>query len=162
MLDKRRWARSNNNEDHADHCPLARFSRTLMVRSTLTTPDPNDGAIREGEAPYFSDNGTDTDPTSNVANPPPAHTMMLLLVWSLRVLAVLLAGWAAYWTFFAMMFRLEGFDELEWIKKVDLELGGAFALAVVFFFVPERLKKPMQCFLIIAIAALVGFASADT
>jgi len=123
----------------------------------MTTPDPIDGAIREGEPPYFSGHGSDTDSASNVASSPPMHPGMRIVAGCLRVVAVLLAGWAAFWTYFALWFRLEGSDELEWVKKVDLELGGAFALAVVLFFVPQRLKKPMQCLLILGIAALVWF-----
>jgi hypothetical protein len=57
------------------------------------------------------------------------HTTVWI-VWLLRVIAVLLAGWAAYWTYFAIWFRLEGSDEFEWVKKVDFEHGGCFALAL--------------------------------
>ena len=132
-------------------------SRSTQPTGASVTHDPTDGAIREGEPPYFSGHGSDTGSTGNLGSPPPMHPGMLILVWSLRVVAVLLAGWAAFWTYFAMWFRLEGSDELEWVKKVDLQLGGAFALAVVLFFVPERLKKPIQCLLILGIAALVWF-----
>jgi hypothetical protein len=51
------------------------------------------------------------------------HSVMLILVWFLRVVAVLLAGWAAFWTYFALWFRLEGSSELEWIKGEDLKLA---------------------------------------
>jgi hypothetical protein len=79
--------------------------------------DATHGAIREGEPPYRRGHN------------PSRHPAMLVLVWSLRVVAVLLAGWAANWTYFAMWFRMEGSSELEMIKVVDVELGGAFALA---------------------------------
>src|SRR5262249_22920901 len=129
--------------------------RTQMTGTPLTPHDHADGTIREGEPPYFSGHGSDAGSTSNLASPPSVHPVMRFLVWYLRIVAVLLAGWAAFWTYFAMWFRLEGSDELKWIRKADLELGGIFALAVVLFFVPERLKKPIQCLLIFGIAALV-------
>ena len=117
----------------------------------MTMSDSTDGAIREGQPPYRPSD------CHHVTNPPAVHPVMLIVVWCLRVIAILLAGWAAFWSFFAMMFRLEGSDELEWVKGVDLQLGGAFALAVVLFFFPERIKKPQQCFLILGVAALVWF-----
>ena len=101
--------------------------------------------------------GADPGSTSNLARRPAMHPVMSIVAWFLRAVAVLLTGWAAYWTYFAMGFRLEGSGELEWAKKADLVLGGAFALGVILFFVPERLKKPIQCLLILGIAVLVWF-----
>src|SRR5687768_8630469 len=42
-------------------------------------------------------------------------------------------------------------------QESSLELGGLFALAVVLFFVPARLQKPIQCLLIFGSAALIWF-----
>jgi hypothetical protein len=129
---------------------------TLIKGIRMTPPDPTDGAIREGEPPYVSGHGSGNGST-NRTSPPPTDSAILAFVWALRAVAVVLAGWAAYWTYFAMWFRLEGFDELQWVKQEDLKLGGAFALAVVLFFVPGRFKKSVQCILIIGIAALAWF-----
>ena len=83
------------------------------------------------------------------------HPAMLILVWTLRVVAVLVAAWASYWAFFAFMFRFDSSDEFEMIKQADVEYGGLLALAVVLFFVPGRIKKPVQCVLIVGVAAIV-------
>jgi hypothetical protein len=135
-----------------------RGSRSTLTTGVAVTPDePTHDAIREDEPPYPSGHGADPTSTGNLAPPPAMHPVTLIFVWLLRVVAVLLGAWAAFWTFFAMNFRMEGSDELEWVKRVDLELGGAFALAVILFFLPERLKKPVQCLLILGTAALVWF-----
>jgi hypothetical protein len=126
-------------------------SGEMMAGRPMTTSDPTDGAIREGEPPYRPSHG------DRAASPAAMHPVVLMVVWALRLIAVLLAGWAAFWSFFAMMFRLEGSDELEWVKRVDLQVGGIFALALVLFFVPGRIKKPIQCLLILGIAAGIWF-----
>src|SRR5262245_48976044 len=84
--------------------------------------------------------------------------MIVWLPWLLQVVAVVVAGWAAAGTYFAVWFRIEGSSELQMIKNDDLQLGGAFALAVVLFFVPDQLKKPVRCLLIVGIAAWVWVA----
>ncbi len=80
---------------------------------------------------------------------------MLILVWSLRIVAVLIAAWASQWAFYAYMFRFDTADEFEMVKQFDVEYGGILALAVVLFFVPERIKKPIECLVILCVAALV-------
>jgi hypothetical protein len=115
---------------------------------------PADDAIRAGEPPYRS------SPTpGGIAENPHAsatlHLALVLLVLVLRVVAVMIALWAGLGAFFAMMFRFDSNDEFEMVKQFDREVGGWFALAVVLFFVPNRIKKPAQCVLILGVALLV-------
>ncbi|MBM4070529.1 MAG: hypothetical protein FJ271_16470 [Planctomycetes bacterium] len=114
----------------------------------MAPDDPTDGQFRQGEPPFRAR----TEKPGRFA---PQHLAMVILVWSLRVVAVLIAGWAGLGAFFAMMFRFDSSDELEWVKQVDVEVGGAMALAVVLFFVPNRIKKPLQCVLILGVAILL-------
>ena len=116
---------------------------------------PTDGAIREGEPPYRSGRGLDAASPDELAPTATVHPLALILVWSLRVVAVLIAGWAGLGAFFAMMFRFDTVEEFEMVKKFDVEAGGALALAVILFFVPNRIMKPLQCVIIVGIAALV-------
>jgi hypothetical protein len=70
----------------------------------------------------------------------------------LRVIAVLIAGWAAVGAYYAMWFRMEGSSELRMIEEVDLDIGGMFALAFVLFFAPGRIRAP-KAWLLTAIGA---------
>lgn len=123
----------------------------------MASDGPTDGTIRQGEPPTRSDFGPEGVLTDKVVPSAPVHPAMVILVWSLRVVAVLIAAWASLGAFFAMMFRFDSTDEFEMIKQVDVELGGELALAVVLFFVPNRIKKPVQCVLIVGVALLVWF-----
>jgi hypothetical protein len=120
-----------------------------MARDDLT-----DDAIRQGEPPFRSHPEPEAAPT-NKPVPAEVHPAMLIVVWSLRVVAVLIAAWAGLGAFFAYLFRFDSTDEFEMVKQADVEFGGLFALAVVLFFVPGRIKKPIQYILILGIAALV-------
>jgi hypothetical protein len=114
----------------------------------MAPDDPNHGQFHADEPPF----GASTDRPGYSA---PQHLAMVVFVWSLRVVAVLIAGWAGLGAFFAMMFRFDSSDELEMVKQVDVEVGGAMALAVVLFFVPNRIRKPLQCVLILGVAVLL-------
>jgi hypothetical protein len=119
-------------------------------------PDyPTDGRLRHGEPPYRSGPGPEAASTDELGASAAIHPATVILVWSLRVVAVLIVGWAGLGAFFAVMFRFDSSDELEMIKQADLELGGAFALSVVLFFAPSRLRKPVHCVIILAVAVLV-------
>jgi hypothetical protein len=121
----------------------------------MSRDDPTDGAIRQGEPPHRLGSGPKAASIDKLASTAAVHPVMVILVWSLRVAAVLIAGWAGLGAFFAMMFRFDTLEEFEMAKRFDVEVGGALALAVVLFFVPSRIKKPLQCVLILGIAALV-------
>jgi hypothetical protein len=121
----------------------------------MARDDSNDDAIMEGEPPFRPYSAPDVAPTNNHVLAPAIHPAMLFYVWASRVVAVLIAVWAALGAFFAYMFRFDSSDEFEMVKQVDLEYGGLLALAVVLFFVPGRIKKPVQCFLILCVAVLV-------
>jgi hypothetical protein len=121
----------------------------------MSRDDPTAGAIRQGEPPHHSGPGLQAASTDKLAPTATVRPVMVILVWSLRVVAVLIAGGAGLGAFFAMMFRFDTLEELEMVKQFDVELGGALALAVVLFFVPNRIKKPRQCVLVLGIAALV-------
>src|SRR5438046_903962 len=73
----------------------------------------------------------------------------------LRVLAVLLAAAAAIVAYCAMCLRLDSSDELSEIEGLDVDLGAAFALAVVLLFAPSRLKAPLAWVLTLIGAALI-------
>ena len=113
----------------------------------------DDDAIREGEPPYRP--GSASEPTKAPLPAAAIHPAMLTVIWSLRVVAILLAAWTSMWSFFAYMFRFDSTDEFEMVKQADVEYGGLFALAVVLFFLPGRIKKPLHCILILGVAALV-------
>lgn len=76
----------------------------------------------------------------------------------LRVVAVLLAAGASYLTFYAMWFRLEGSDELKWLERIDIYLGGGFALAFLLFFIPGRMKATKQWCVVLS-GALLAWSS---
>ncbi len=116
--------------------------------------DPNDGQFRQGEPPLV---GSGYQRTSSHTDRRSAgrQLAMVILVWSLRVVAVLIGGWAGLVAFFAMNFRFDSSDELEWVKQVDVEVGGAMALAIVLFFLPDRFRKPLQCVVILGVAVLL-------
>src|SRR5262249_26010611 len=109
----------------------------------MVRDDANDDAIMEGEPPIRP--RSETAPTDKHVPAPAMHPAMLVLVWSLRVVAVLIAAWASLGAFFAYMFRFDSTDEFEMVKQADVEFGGLLALAVVLFFLPGRIKKPLQC-----------------
>jgi hypothetical protein len=121
----------------------------------MAPDDPTNRAIREGEPPYRSGRGPEAGSTAKLVPSPAVHPAMVILVWCLRVVAVLIAAWAGLGAFFAFMFRFDSADELEMVKQADVEFGGLLALAVVLFFVPGRIKKPVQCLLILGVATLV-------
>ena len=121
----------------------------------MSRDDPTDGAIRQGEPPHRSGSGPEAASIDKLAPTAAVHPVMVILIWSLRVVAVLIAGWAGLGAFFAMIFRFDTLEEFEMVKQLDVEVGGALALAVVLFFVPSRIKKPLQCVLILVIAGLV-------
>jgi hypothetical protein len=74
---------------------------------------------------------------------------------ALRFLGVILAGAASVEAFFAMCFRVEGADELREIERLDFELGGVFALALVLLFAPSRLKARSAWLLTVTGAAFI-------
>ena len=113
----------------------------------------NDDAIMEGDPPFRAHSAT--APTDKHAPAPAMHPAWLIVVWSLRVVAVLMAAWASLGAFFAFMFRFDSTDEFEMVKRADVEFGGLLALSVVLFFVPGCIKKPLQCLLIVFVAAIV-------
>jgi hypothetical protein len=80
--------------------------------------------------------------------------MKLMFIIVLRVVAVLLAGAAAYSTVGAVWFRLEGADDLHFIEETDFVIGLAFALAVFLFFVPGYLGSPKACVVILIVSAM--------
>jgi hypothetical protein len=121
----------------------------------MAADDPNDGQFRRGEPSYRAVLGSEVASADKPDCSAALHPAMVILVWSLRVVAVLIAGWAGLGAFFAMMFRFDSSDELEMVKQFDVEVGGAMALAVVLFFVPNRIRKPVQCVLILGVALLV-------
>ena len=98
----------------------------------MAPDEPTDGAIHQGEPPYRSRPGPQAASTDKRGHSAAINSAMVVLAWSLRVVAVLIAGWAGLGTFFAVMFRFDSSDELEMIKQVDLELGGGFAAALTF------------------------------
>jgi hypothetical protein len=121
----------------------------------MAPTDPTDGAICKCEPPYRSGPCSKAASTDKVVPSIAVHTAMVILIWSLRVVAVLIAGWAGLEAFFAFMFRFDSSDEFEMLKQADVEIGGLLALSVVLFFVPGRIKKPVQCVFILGVAALV-------
>jgi hypothetical protein len=123
--------------------------------AVMTPEKPTDGAIRPGEPPYRSGPGVEPGSTDNREGSATIRLAMALLVLVLRVVAVLIGVWAGFWAYFAMIFRFDSLDEFEMVKQFDREVGGWFALAVILFFLPNRIKKPVQCVLILGIAALV-------
>lgn len=110
---------------------------------------------RQGEPPYRSGCCPGAASSDQLAPTATVHPLAVILVWSLRAVAVLIAGWTGLEALFAMMFRFDTAEEFEMVKRFDVEAGGALALAVVLFFVPNRIKKPLRCLLIVGIAALV-------
>jgi hypothetical protein len=78
-----------------------------------------------------------------------------MLVRMFRVIAVLVALPTAIETYFAMWFRFDTLEEFDWVKNLDVVLGGAFALAFSLFFLPGKLKKPKVCSLVVGIAVLI-------
>jgi hypothetical protein len=121
---------------------------------SMAADDPTDGTIRQGEPPYPSAPRPYSASAGRLV-PSTASRAAVVLVWSLRVVAVLIAAWAGLGAFFAMMFRFDSPDEFEMVKQFDVEVGGYLALAVILFFVPNRITKPVQCGLIVGVAALV-------
>jgi hypothetical protein len=145
------------NENHQTGAGLVnhRFGSEVLAGGTVTPQDANHDAIREGDPPNRSGPVFEATSTDNLGPPAAFRLVMVIVVWSLRMVAVLIATCAGLGAFFAMMFRFDSSDEFEWVKQVDVELGGAFALAVVLFFVPNRITKPVQCILIVGAALLV-------
>ena len=92
---------------------------------------------------------------SRSTSEPPMFPVTQPVVCSFRVVAILVAGWAGVTAMYAMNFRFDSSSELEMVKQVDVEVGGAIALAVVLFFVPNRIRKPKQCILILGVALLI-------
>jgi hypothetical protein len=121
----------------------------------MSRDDPTDGAIRQGEPPSRPIPGPDPVSTERLALSEGAHSVMIVLVWLLRVVAVLTSVWAGLIAFVACTFRFDSSDELKMVKQADVDCGGLFALAVVLFFVPGRIKKPLQCVIILGAAALL-------
>lgn len=112
-------------------------------------------AIREGEPPFRSYPASEVTPTNKCVPAVASHPAILILVWFLRIVAIFIAAWASLGAFFAYIFRFDSTDEFEMVKQADVEFGGLFALAVVLFFVPGRINKPLQCILILCVAALI-------
>lgn len=117
--------------------------------------DSTDDAIREGEPSFRSHLVPEAAPRNKRVPASAIHPAMLILVWSLRVVALLVAAWASQGAFFAYIFRFDSTDEFEFVKQADVEYGGLLALSVVLFFVPGRIKQPLQCILILGVASLV-------
>jgi hypothetical protein len=68
---------------------------------------------------------------------------------------VFIAAWASLEALSALMFRFDDSYEFRMIKQIDVEVGGKLALAVLLFFLPNRIKKPKECVVVIGVALLV-------
>jgi len=94
-------------------------------------------------------------PSMEVANHRQSSFLSAALV-ILRVgIGVMVALIATFLALGALMFRMEGSDELAWIERVDIAVGLAFAIAFMLLFAPARFNPARRWRVTGLIAGLV-------